>query len=668
MQSNVGKVYGRSGQGGREMRDMNNTDAMGTSASGSVTSAQMPAIDAPGRQAHITAPRDQQSPGGLLRPGLHRRLVPLLLVLTVASSLGVAALAYFGGRDSAITTAQTRAVQDVRVLRQLLADQGAGITSQNGQLVIGQDTAQLVLNGDATAVDRVHDATNAYATIYQLQGTSLVSIAGNVPIMDAQGKPLSGKRLLGDALSGPARDALLAGCGATDTPGCHHSYSGVVSLGGASYVAAYVPLYDNGGAFVGALAAAIPLDSVLAPVEQQAVLLVLIGLLLGMITLVGGYWLLDSGARRYFAALNAQLDTVARQAAAVSGLARLQVTQAAQQEQIALQVGEQARSLDTLAHAMEQGYAGLRDSAGDLWAEMSQPGAAPDPARAAAQARHATVIAARVGTGAVQARDLSRHTALLMRQVAAHSRNVSDGGRELDLRTAALQNAIGQAGAALALRLARPRTSHGGRSAAPTGALSAMPSATRDSGTRRPNEGGGALTGVHRALAPQGGQTGQMPRALPSADGGVGQRPLYRPGYSRATGSYPAMPPAALPPRRGTNLPSAQGPFAPHAPNPPGHFPNPPSRAFPTSGAVPNPPSNLPNPASHASYHGAGDTLAWLFNAPQTGEWRAQTGTSPHAAPTSEPAEEQNRPGNRLGLPDLGAHDYSPDWNGDQSE
>lgn len=609
--------------------------------------------------------------GGFWRPGLHRRFVPLLIALVLASSLGVAGLAYFGERESATSTARTSVAQDVRVLRQLLADQGAGVTSNGGQLVVGQDNAQLVLNGDSTLVDRAHDATGAYAAIYQLQGPNLVSVAGNIPTTDAQGNPLPGRRLLGDTIGGPAYDALLGNCGATDTPSCHQTYSGVVTLHGVSYVAAYAPLSDNGGAFVGALAAAVPLDRVLAPVTQQAVLLVLIGLLLGMVALVAGYWVFESGTRRSFVALDAQLDAVSTQVVEVRALARHQVARAAQQERTAQRAGEQSRTLDALARAMEQGYTGLRESAGDLWAEMSQPGAAPDPARVSAQARQTAVIAARVGTAAAQARDLSRHLALAMRQVIVHTHAITDGGRELDLRATELLGAVEQAGTALAERLAQPaeQKRETGAVQATTGQLSAMgdgPSASH--------------TGIHRTLAPQPGQTGSMPRVRPSGDRGLtGEQPLYRPGMSHATGGFPAMPPSPhspLPQQQTTPPPGQMRSFAVHPSDTPRRFPDTPSGFYRPASQIPNmpsgfynPPSQFPNPSSQV-FGGHTDTLGRLFAVRRSGEWPPpQSSPAPHSvqdATAHEQPQRSSQPGagrlNRLGLPDLSEQDHAPDW------
>lgn len=582
-----------------------------------------------GSPRRVTAPR-----GGFVRLGLHQRFVPLLIVLTLASSLGMAGLAFFGARANAISTAQSRTAQDVRVLRQLLADQGADISVSNGQLVVGQGSAQLVLNGDTTVVDRARATSGAYAAIYQLQGLKLTGISSNLPSADAHDNPLPGTRLLGDTIGGPAYDALLSHCGTTDTQSCHQTYGGIVTIHGVAYVAAYAPLDDTSGAFVGAIAAAIPLDSVLAPVTQQAVLLVLVGLLLALVALVAGYWVFESSVRRYFAAL----DAIGTQAAHLSALARLQAARAAQHERIAWQAGEQSRALDTLARAMEQGYTGLRDSAGELWAEMSQPGAMPDPARASAQARQAAVVAARVGTAAAQARDLCRHITLLMRQVIAQSRGTTDSGRELDLRATELRDAAERAGATPAEQLAQSREQSTTGAARPaTGQHPAMRSGT-------------PLTGTHRTFTSRPGQTGAVPRVRPSDGqerGTTGQHPIFRAGVSRATGAFPAVPPAS------------------QSPQTPGQVPPLPMRSTHAPA-----PGRSPDPSGGGSGE-RDDTHGRLFEARRTGEWPAQHPSSaPHSQDTNtqEPPPHAGGQLNHLGLPDLSAGNEILNWREDDTE
>src|SRR5262249_27565176 len=129
----------------------------------------------------------------------------------------------------------------------------------------------------------------------------------------------------------------------------------------------------------------------------------------------------------------------------LSGLARMQVARSGRQVLTARQVSEQAQALDALARVIEQTQAGLRESVGELWAETSQPGAAPDSAQVLRSARQAAVVAARMGTGAAQAHDLCRQIVALMRQTAVEGSAVTDGGRELDLRATQLQTAVEEA-------------------------------------------------------------------------------------------------------------------------------------------------------------------------------------------------------------------------------
>jgi hypothetical protein len=49
------------------------------------------------------------------------------------------------------------------------------------------------------------------------------------------------------------------------------------------------------------------------------------------------------------------------------------------QERLARQISDGAHGLDALVTSVNQGYPALRESAGAIWAEVSQPGAASDP-------------------------------------------------------------------------------------------------------------------------------------------------------------------------------------------------------------------------------------------------------------------------------------------------
>jgi Cache 3/Cache 2 fusion domain len=382
---------------------------------------------------------------------LRQRIVPLLAALVLVSSCSIVALAYLGTRADVIARAQSRAVENVRVERQLLADQGANITSRDGQLFVGVDNAAVALNDDSTIVDRTRSLVNGYATIYQLEGTSLVAISTNLPT--GAGTSGQGARALGDTLTGPAFDALLGKCGAVDTAGCHHSYSGVVNIRGGSYAAAYEPLTDGSGAFVGALSVAIPLDSILAPTGQFAVMLLLVALLMSLVTVVAGSWIFGAISARVFGALDAQLDIVADATIALDHLSRAQIERAERQTRTARQVSDEVRALNALARSMDEGQSELRQSTGEIWAEMSHPGAAPDPNATLRWARQAAVASGRIGSAAEHARDLCQHIVVLMNHIVAEGNVVSQRGREMQVSARELRGSVEQVEMTLGERL-----------------------------------------------------------------------------------------------------------------------------------------------------------------------------------------------------------------------
>ncbi|HEX8034256.1 MAG TPA: Cache 3/Cache 2 fusion domain-containing protein [Ktedonobacterales bacterium] len=382
---------------------------------------------------------------------LRQRIVPLLAALVLLSSCGIVALAYLGARADVIASAQSRAKEDVRVERQLLADQGANITSRDGQLFVGVDNAAVAINDDTTIVDRIRSLVNGYATIYQLEGTSLVAISTNLPT--GVGTSSQGSRALGDTLTGPAFDALLGRCGAIDTADCHHSYSGVVMVRGVSYAAAYEPLTDGSGAFVGALSVAIPLDGILAPTGQFAVMLLLVALLMAVVTIVAGSWIFGAISARALGALDAQLDVVADATIDLDHLSRAQIERAERQTRTARQVSDEVRALNALARSMDEGQSELRTSTGEIWAEMSHPGAAPDPNATLRWARQAAVASGRIGSAAEHARDLCQHIVVLMNHIVAEGNVVSQRGREMQVCARELRGSVEQVEMTLGERL-----------------------------------------------------------------------------------------------------------------------------------------------------------------------------------------------------------------------
>jgi hypothetical protein len=556
------------------------------------------------RQDQASASR----PRGLRRLRLHRRFVPLLVAIALVSTFGIVGLATIGARANAIAAAQTQARQGLQVERQLLADQGANVTLNNGQLVAGIDNGALILNGDTSIVDHTRDLMNAYATIYELEGDRLTAISTNLP---AHG---SSTRALGDTLSGPAYDALLGQCGATESMGCHRAYAGAVTLHGTAYVAAFQPLFDANDTFVGALGIAIPEAAVVAPTTQLAVMLLLVGMFLALLALVGGIWIFDALEKRVLASLDVELDEVADAAVGLTQLARSQIDHSSRQDRVVRQITEQVRSLNIMAQAMEQGHTALRDAAGEIWAEMSQPGLAPNPAQTLRWAKQAAVVSAQVGTNASHARDICRQLVSLMNHITAEGNAITDGGREIALRAVELRKSVDQVELTLGERLVRKARG-----------MSTVPWRKRGQAGKTPPQ---AVRRPGTGVLPAAG-TGQVPRlGLSSGQLTHGQQ-IHQTGHMGVISR----------PRHNPHQPQ-RGPGAPS------QFPRGNTGIHPTLGSwtgMYQTPPRSPNPPSQ---------LGKQF----TGEWSAQRHQQPPQTPEpGMPAGEDGGlpPLRGMGLPEL---------------
>ncbi|HEX6818934.1 MAG TPA: Cache 3/Cache 2 fusion domain-containing protein [Ktedonobacterales bacterium] len=474
----------------------------------------------------------------------HRRFVPVMLAITLLSTIGVAGVAFIGTRALIVSDAQARLAQDTKVERQLLADQGAGVSVNDNRLIVGADNNVITLNDDTTLVDRMQAAIGANATIYQLEGPDLVAISTTLPVVNGS-HAVSGARALGDKLSGSPFSALVGNCGASDNNACHHAYQGVVTLHGASYVAAFDPLYDMSGNFVGALATATPYSTVIAPCVALAVILVLIGLLMALIGVASSLWAYGSSAGKMMGSLDARLTQVANSASDLEYLAHGQVERAERQRRMALQVGEEARRLDTLASSLVQRQSELRDAAGSIWAEMSQPGAPMDANTAMRLAKQSAVAAGQMGTDAGDARLHCRQLVTLMNHVIAESEAIEATGGEMREHASDLRGSVEQVEVTVGERLL-PRapaearktffrwgrgrseiapSASGSRRARPITQKSPTPPVTDPAAPRpRFNTLSSAQTGSYRAVSrpttsssrlqrpPMAGQTGEWPQ------------------------------------------------------------------------------------------------------------------------------------------------------------
>ena len=359
---------------------------------------------------------------------LHRQFVPLLVIITLLSTAGIAGLAYIGSRSAAISTAQTRAAQDAQVLREELTARGDPLRLSDGRFVVGSGPDALTLNNDATIVDHAHALLGADVTIYELEDSHLVAVSTTLP---AAGAP-HGARDLGDALPAGITSVLLGSCGPAAPSSCYRSYDGQTTIAGRQYVMDAVPLFDATGTFVGAVGAALPLDSVLASTVQLSVILLLVGAVLALGSLAAGTWIYGARVESVLDRLDGRLNRLADAAGNLEYLAHIQGDRSGRQSAVARQIAEQVRALDSMAQVMEQGHAALRDSTSEIWSEISQPGMALDSATTTRLAQQTAIASARVGSAAADARDLCRQLVAQMNHIVAEAGIATDSGQALE--------------------------------------------------------------------------------------------------------------------------------------------------------------------------------------------------------------------------------------------
>ena len=373
---------------------------------------------------------------------MHRQFLPLLVLVTLLSTAGISALAYVGSRGNAIATAQTRAAQDAQVARDELTARGASLSLSDGRMVDNLGGAAITLNNDTTFVDHAHTLVGADISIYEREGVGLVAISTTLPAAGRQGDASHGSRDLGDVLPGDVTRIVLGSCGVAASPSCYQSYSGVTLLAGRQYVADIAPLFDASGAFVGAVGAAFPLDTVLAPTVQLSVMLLLMGALLALVSLVSGWYIYRVRAEAVLDRLDIRLSQLADAASDLQSLVHTRIDHSDRQSRVARQIAEQVRALDTMTQVMDQGHAALRDSTSEMWMELSQPGAAPDIALATRLAQQVAVASARVGSATGHARDLCRQLLAQMNHIIAEADIVRDSGRVMEQRAQELRASV----------------------------------------------------------------------------------------------------------------------------------------------------------------------------------------------------------------------------------
>jgi hypothetical protein len=376
-------------------------------------------------------------------PGQHRafrrlhaqqQYLPLLIVTVVLTLLVVITTGYVAARANALTSAEASARTNAQLAREVVSERGQFPALVNNQLVVTSGTTNYPLVNDTWVVDRVGQLTGDLAVIYQLTNMgspSLWSISSNALKAGSQGQSIAGTRATRQAIPPDARLAIFGACGqvGADTA-CYGDFSGVVAVAGVNYIGGFEPLLDQYGRLVGAVGVMTLMDDVLMAPKQLAIMLLLMGLLVGLVALVAGTWLAGRFPNRLLWQLDGQLDVMARAAVELGRLAHQQQFRLQRQQRTARQVGEHARRLESLASTMDDGQTALHQTTTAIWEEMSQPGVAINAATALRLAREAAVRAAEVGTAGDETRAHARQVIALMNQVIADGRALAQEGQE----------------------------------------------------------------------------------------------------------------------------------------------------------------------------------------------------------------------------------------------
>lgn len=479
---------------------------------------------------------------GIGRLQSRQQSLPVLVVTMLATIVVIVGAAYIGARINTLNAAQDRLGQDAQIAGEMVAERGQYASLQGDKLVVGVGNATYTLSNDTYVVDHIQSVTGDQAIIYRLDGTSLLSVASTSPIPGADGHTDTPARQIGDPLTGPAHDAVLGHCGAEATgSACHGRYSGVVTLHGQSMMAGVVPLLDINGKLVGAVGVMRPLDAVLQTPMQLVILLAFVSLLVALISLGIGTWILSMRGDRAIADLGARLEVLAGSASEVQQLVQIQAGRLRQQERAVRQVSELARELDPLVGAMEREQVSLRRSATDIWAEMSQPGLAPNPATALQLARQSAVAAARIGATSEEVRTRSRQLLGLVTKVVAEGQALTQEGQEAEQHARELLAAIEGVETTLGDRSAQHAAALRKRQGAANPAAGPSEATDASAGQSPANASGG------RYHAPRGGT--RMHRPSPGQKRNSGIHPLYGTGQSPAVRPDSTIPPSVQPPQ-----------------------------------------------------------------------------------------------------------------------
>jgi hypothetical protein len=304
---------------------------------------------------------------------------PLLSVLALTS------LAYLGLSQQA----QRDTMAQVGIAAQaahgaLQANTGA-LKIANGQIASALPANVTKLNNNNAEAQSLRAQVGMDTVVAQREQNAFVIVASSL----APGQPRASAAGLGERLTG----GMVANICSTPTRSTT-STTGTLTVGGVSYLAGAVPLTDGTGACVGAVVTLSPSSALRQAPLEYTIILAMAGALLALITVVAGLMLSGRNTAE-------TLEQNERARAAVLALTKMQSATMAQMEQREWINRRLTTGRQRMRHVMATlatDRVALQESASDIWAGVSHPGAPVDPATAMRLAREGAVVASRIGS------------------------------------------------------------------------------------------------------------------------------------------------------------------------------------------------------------------------------------------------------------------------------
>ena len=310
------------------------------------------------------------------------RLIALLIVGPLLSVLALTGLAYLGLTQQAQRDALAQVGIAAQAAHGNLQTNVGALQVANGQLASALPANVTKLNNNNAEAQTLRAQVGIDIVIAQREQNGFVVVASSLAPTRA-GAAAGG---LGERLSG----AVASNACSTSA----HVNTGSLTLGGVSYLAGSAPLVDGAGACIGAVVTLTPTSALRQTPLEYTVILAMAGALLALITVVAGLIL----SSRESANTLAQNEHARAAVLALTNAQTASVAQLEQREWINRRLATAQQRMRHVMATLATDRVALQETATDIWAGVSHPGAPVDPAIAMRLAREGAVVASRIGS------------------------------------------------------------------------------------------------------------------------------------------------------------------------------------------------------------------------------------------------------------------------------